>query len=127
MGPAAAVRRSFDLTKGFAGRAFMIYLLYFALAFAVGAALEFPFGILIIMNAKQPAMLTVWLGLMQVANFFVLVLVAPIGTLSISLYYYDLRVRKEAFDLQMMMKAIAGPQPAPLAGSAAGMFGPDAS
>src|SRR5579862_3275315 len=128
IGPGTAIRRSFELTKGFAGRAFMIYLLYFALAFAVGGALQFPFGILIVVYAKQPAMLTVWMGLMQVSSFFVRVLVAPIGTISMSLYYYDLRVRKEAFDLQLMMQAVGGdPLPPPVTGGVPSMFGRDAS
>jgi hypothetical protein len=128
VGPGTAIGRSFELTKGFAGRAFMIFLLYFALAFAVGGAVGFPFGILILVYAKQPAMLTLWMGMNQVASFFVRVLVAPIGTISISLYYYDLRVRKEAFDLQMMMQGIGEvPLPPPVTGGVPSMFGRDAS
>ena len=38
----------------------------------------------------------------------------PIGTIALALLYYDQRVRKEAFDLQLMMESLgqAGPQQA---------------
>jgi hypothetical protein len=126
--PFNAISRSFELTKGFAGRAFLIYLLVFALAIGLGGALQFPFGILIVIYAKQRSMVTLWLIFMQVGNFIVRVLIAPIGTISTSLYYYDLRVRKEAFDLQMMMQAIGGtPIAPPVSGGVPSMFGRDAS
>jgi hypothetical protein len=37
----------------------------------------------------------------------------PIATIAIALIYYDQRVRKEAFDLQLMMEAIGQQQPSP--------------
>jgi hypothetical protein len=40
--------------------------------------------------------------------------VGPIGTIAFSLVYYDQRVRKEAFDLQLMMSTLDSPT---LAGS----------
>ena len=73
-------------------------------------------------------MLTLWMILMQVANFVARVLIAPIRTISTALYYYDLRVRKEAFDLQMMLQALGGaPVSTPLAGGVPSMLGRDAS
>ncbi len=42
------------------------------------------------------------------------VLVGPIGTIAFSLMYYNLRVRKEAFDLQHLMVAL-GPGSGPVA------------
>jgi hypothetical protein len=65
---------------------------------------------------------------MQVGSFLGSVLAAPISTISFTLFYYDLRVRKEAFDLQMMMQAIgAGPAQAPVAGKILSTFGQDVS
>ena len=104
--PAGALRRSFQLTKQFAGRAFVIYLLTFAIAFALIGTLQFPLGILVVIYSRQPSVLTILLVLMQVGSFLASVLAGPIGTISFTLFYYDLRVRKEAFDLQMMMQAI---------------------
>jgi hypothetical protein len=50
---------------------------------------------------------------MQVGNFVAGVLVTPVLTIASSIFYFDLRVRKEAFDLQLMMNPLAGGVPAP--------------
>jgi hypothetical protein len=52
-------------------------------------------------------------ALMQVGNFIAGVLITPILTIACSIFYFDLRVRKEAFDLQLMMNPLAGAVPAP--------------
>jgi hypothetical protein len=128
IGSAEAVRRSFQLTKQFAGRAFMIYLLTVALAFALVGTLQFPFGILIVIYSRQPSVMTILLLLMQVGSFLGSVLAAPISTISFTLFYYDLRVRKEAFDLQMMMQAIGSdPAQTPIAGEIPSTHGQDVS
>jgi hypothetical protein len=128
IGPADAIRRSFELTKDFAGRAFMIYLLYFAMAWGVIAVFQLPFLVLVAVYAKQPQLVTIWMVFMQLGNFLGSVLVTPVSTIGFALFYYDLRVRKEAFDLQMMMQAIGGaPIPPPITGGVPSMFGRDAS
>ncbi len=128
IGASEAIRRSFELTKDFAGRAFMIYLLYLAMAWGVIAVLQLPFGILIAVYAKQPQLVTIWMVLMQTGSFIGSVLITPVSTIGFALFYYDLRVRKEAFDLQMMMQAIGGaPFPPPVSGGVPSMFGRDAS
>jgi hypothetical protein len=128
IGASEAIRRSFELTKDFAGRAFMIYLLYLAMAWGVIALLQLPFGILIAVNAKQPQLVTIWLVLMQTGSFIGSVLITPVSTIGFALFYYDLRVRKEAFDLQMMLQAIGGaPIAPPASGGVPSMFGRDAS
>ena len=128
VGSVDAVRRSFQLTKQFAGRAFVIYLLTFAIAFALVGTLQFPLGILLAIYARQPSTMTILLVLMQVGSFLGSVLAAPISTISFTLFYYDLRVRKEAFDLQMMMEAIgADAAQSTSAGEIPPMFGRDVS
>jgi hypothetical protein len=127
-GPSDSIRRSFDLTRDFAGRAFMIYMLYFTMVWGIVAVFQFPFLLLITFNAKQTQLVILWTVLMQVGNFIGSVLVAPVSTIGFALFYYDLRVRKEAFDLQMMMQAIgADPMPPPISGGMPTMFGKDAS
>ena len=126
-GPSDSIRRSFELTRDFAGRGFMIYLLYFALL-GVAAIFQAPFGVMAGLSAKQPQMLALWTVLAQVGNFIGSVLIAPVSTISFALFYYDLRVRKEAFDLQMMMQAVGGdPAPPAITGGVPSMFGRDAS
>jgi len=128
IGSVDAVRRSFQLTKQFAGRAFLIYLLTVVIAFALVATLQFPLSVLLAIYRWQPSTMTMLLVLMQVGSFLGSVLAAPISTISFTLFYYDLRVRKEAFDLQMMMQAIgADPAQTPIAGELPSTFGPDAS
>jgi len=128
LGPADSIRRSFELTKGFAGRASLIFLLSGVLAWVTVAVFQFPFAILIVVSAKQAQLVLLWTILAQLGNFLGSSLVAPVSTISFALFYYDLRVRKEAFDLQMMMKAIGGePVPPPITGGVPSMFGRDVS
>jgi hypothetical protein len=65
--------------------------------------LSWPFLFAIANAQKDPVMLRVWVSLTQVGAFIAQVLVSPVLTIAAAVYYYDLRVRKEAFDLQFMM------------------------
>src|SRR6266481_9093765 len=113
LGPRDSLERSFALTKDNAGRAFLILLTYVVILYAALFLFDIPFGIAIASAAHDPAMLRVWTALMQVGNFIATVLVTPVFTIAASIFYFDLRVRKEAFDLQMMMSPLAGGIPAP--------------
>jgi hypothetical protein len=44
-----------------------------------------------------------WVALNAVGSAVIQFMVTPILLIATSIYYYDLRVRKEAFDLQVMM------------------------
>ncbi len=103
LGPRSSLERSFRLTKDYAGRSFVIYLLYFALAYAAAFLFTFPFVFAIGLSAKNPEALRMWFALSHVGEFIADVLVSPILTIATAVFYYDLRVRKEAFDLQFMM------------------------
>lgn len=103
LGPRTSLERSFFLTKDNAGRAFLIYLLYFVLLYSIAFVFALPFGVGIAMSAKDPAMLRFWTGFLQVGSFLAEVFISPILLIATSVFYYDLRVRKEAFDLQLMM------------------------
>jgi hypothetical protein len=103
LGPRASLERSFGLTKDYAGRAFVIYLLYFILLYAAIFLFMFPFAFLAGMAAKDPSLMRTWMSVSHVGNFFAAVLVTPFITIAAAVFYYDLRVRKEAFDLQFMM------------------------
>jgi Membrane domain of glycerophosphoryl diester phosphodiesterase len=103
LGARESLERSFQLTKGSAGRAFVIYVLYFVLLYAAIFLFMIPFGVAIAMSAKDPSMLRLSMGLLQVGQFLAGILVGPFLLIATSVFYYDLRVRKEAFDLQLMM------------------------
>jgi hypothetical protein len=103
LGPRSSLERSFKLTKGFAGRALIIFFLYLILFYAAALLFMFPFLFAAGISAKDPGMARVWLALSQVGNFLAAILVGPFLTIATAVFYYDLRVRKEAFDLQLMM------------------------
>ena len=101
-GPRDSLTRSFDLTRGNAGRAFVILLLSVVLGMAAGMLLTAPFS-LAVATTRDPVMLRVWTALLQVGSSIGNVLIQPILLIATSIFYFDLRVRKEAFDLQFMM------------------------
>ncbi len=113
LGPSESLSRSWDLTRDNAGRAFVIGLLYFVLLIIASALFAFPFTFAAGLAAHNTAMARMWLGWAQVGNFFATVLVVPFFTIATSVFYLDLRVRKEALDLQLMLN------PGAVAGSAA--------
>lgn len=104
LGPVAAMERSFALTKDFGWRSFLIYLLYWAVGYGAGLLLAAPFSFAaIILGMKNPEIMRVLMALADVGGFLAGVLVGPILTIATAVFYYDLRVRKEAFDLQIML------------------------
>lgn len=103
LGPRSSLERSFALTKDNAWRAFVIYVLYFVLKYAAAGLFAWPFAVGVVSSQKDPTMFRVWFSLTQVGSFIAGVLVGPVLTIAAAVYYYDLRVRKEAFDLQFMM------------------------
>jgi hypothetical protein len=54
-----------------------------------------------------------WMALTQIGSTIATTLVTPVLTIASAILYYDLRVRKEAFDLQMMMNPLGGASPVP--------------
>ena len=107
-GPLAAMSRSVDLTKGDWGRIFVVGLLVVVLSYGVRMLLQAPILVAIYMSAKAGLRNAVlgWQIASLVAAFVGESLVGAVGTIAFSLVYYDERVRKEAFDLQLMMTSI---------------------
>jgi hypothetical protein len=102
-----ALIRSKFLTKGNLGRVFVVYLLTTVIAIALGGLLQAP----IYMSGNfsfrtglhfTPAVLA-WT---YASNFIGAMIAGPIAAIAMALVYYDERVRKEAFDLQLMMEAM---------------------
>ena len=112
-GPSDSLSRSWDLTRGYAGRAFVIFLLYVAIAFAANVLFLFPFSIGAATSLKNPSALWFWAALIQVGSRAAAILTQPILLIATAIFYYDLRVRKEAFDLQFMMNPSAPPSAGP--------------
>jgi hypothetical protein len=113
-----AMSRSSDLTQGNRGRIFVIWFLFFVLSIGVSMLLQWPIRIAA-GGAKGVAALqhvaVEWQVASLVATFISECLVGPLVTIAFSLVYYDERVRKEAFDIQLMMSTLDAPglQPSP--------------
>lgn len=103
LGARASLERSWNLTKDYAGRSFVIYVLYIILIYAAMFLFLMPFTFGTILSMKDPSMFRVWFAVTQVGAFLAEVLVGPVFTIAAAVFYFDLRVRKEAFDLQFMM------------------------
>ena len=109
--PTVAIGRSMDLTKGQWGRISLIFALFILLSWIALLILEFPFSIAHGILLKQGEQSSVLAALSQLGNALANVLVGPMGTIAFALVYYDVRVRKEAFDLQVMMAALGPATP----------------
>jgi len=112
--PVTSMERSMELTKGFGWHVFLLFLLTFVISLIVGILIGAPATLLTFraMMAKQLPSTGV-MAYSYIANFASQVLVAPIGTISASLMYFNLRVRKEGFDIQHLMSTL-GSTPRPL-------------
>lgn len=102
-GPRESLSRSWNLSKGFAFRAFLLGLLYLVIALSAGMLI----GVLLVYGiqsaANHGAALRAWLAAQQVLSSLIDILIVPIMLIGTAILYFDLRVRKEAFDLQFMM------------------------
>lgn len=107
LGAGESLGRSMSLTKDNAGRAFVIYVLYLAMLYGIMMLFTIPsFVVIAVVAAKNPGALWISMMLMQVGNFVAATIVGPFFLIATSVFYYDLRVRKEAFDLHMMMNPL---------------------
>lgn len=104
-GPVRALSRSFLLVRGEWWRTLGILLLLQVLLFILGAALDSVFSVFFTMvpgltpEARQV--------LSQIASSLVAAVVGPIPALTITLLYFDLRVRKEGYDLDELARQAA--------------------
>jgi hypothetical protein len=90
-----ALGRSWRLTKGYKGKAFMLFLTL-VLLFSV------PFMAAGIVAAFIPDMMVP----IQVASQILSFLVTPLFACVFTLFYYDLRVRQEGFDLDHLSREL---------------------
>lgn len=104
LGARDSLERSYRLTEGSAGRAFVIYLLYFVMAIIAASLFTYPFDVMMALSLRtHPESVRMWMALAQVGNTIGETLITPILLIATAIFYFDLRVRKEAFDLQLMM------------------------
>jgi len=109
-----SMRRSALLCKGSRGRVLAIYFVFGILTWIVSLGLG---GLAGAFSVFIPSKI-IGLVIVYLASFVAGSLTGPLATIGMSLLYYDERVRKEAFDLQLMMATLdeispASPVPVP--------------
>ncbi len=120
-----ALIRSRLLSKGSRGRIFAVFFLTGLMTVVLTYVLQAPALIannMLVMNAQTRFSMAslLWIYL---AEFFAVTFAGPIATIAIALLYYDERIRREAFDLQLMMEALGqttAAQPGPTQAATAG-------
>ena len=109
-----AMRRSKQLAEGTKGRIFLLLLLLFAL-YCVAGALQFPFAMLLL-RAPSTEHIAAQATSLFVA-FIASSLIGPVASIGLCLFYFDQRVRKEAFDIEFLMEKTL-PDPSTATGEA---------
>jgi hypothetical protein len=121
LGARQALRRSAQLTKAYVGRIFLIVVLMYLITLIVASIFQIPFWVAGAMMGYRFGIMPFWLRVPWVlAAGAAGALSGPFLMIALALAYYDARVRKEGFDLQLMIASLdgAGPtiervQPAP--------------
>lgn len=112
IGPVRSLSRSMQLTKGHGWQIFLIFLLLGCLSYAALMLFQVPFIALAADAALKHQQVSIATQILQSLSAFVSqVLIGPIGTIALSLMYYNLRVRKEAFDIQHLMASLGTASP----------------
>jgi hypothetical protein len=102
-----AIIRSKFLAKGNLGRVFVVYFLTAVITVAIKALLQSPIYMSSGFSFRTGMHFTPGLLAWTYASGFIGSLLAgPIAAIAMALLYYDERVRKEAFDLQVMMESM---------------------
>jgi hypothetical protein len=103
--PIDALRRSWSLALSSFWRVLGIYLLLTLLVFVLtlvpAGALSFVIGIVF----SDPSEIIIQQSLSNLVSYSMQILVLPLSVIGITVLYYDLRVRKEGEDLQMMAQS----------------------
>ena len=92
-------RRSRDLVRGYRGKAFMILIVLVFIELLAQAGIRSVARFILGGTATT--------GMAPILNVSVAIVAAPMFALSITLLYFDLRIRKEGFDLEMLSRAAA--------------------
>ena len=96
-----ALPRSWMLTKGFKAKAFVLWIVALVLIVVLALIGGLVGGLATALNPAFEPVSTVLLAIL-------LLLYYPLLTCVFTLFYYDLRVRKEAFDLEVLAAQLDG-------------------
>jgi hypothetical protein len=105
-----SLKRATALSKGTRGRILVLYILCAVLSWVVSLVITVP--ILIVLSLipqlntpqHEQTVGAMFLFLMYGASFISQAFTKPVSGIALMLFYYDQRIRKEAFDIEWMMR-----------------------
>lgn len=102
-----AIKRSVNLSRGNIWKIFLIFLLMYLIAAIVVSVFQGPFMVAMIVIAARHAVPPLWLQILSTISAGIGgTLSGPLVAIALTLLYFDARVRKEGFDLQLMMASL---------------------
>lgn len=104
LGATAGMSRSRTLVKGNLGKVFAVGFLAFVLMLVITLPFGFAGSLLTRMVAQDNRTIAIFIS--QLCETLGQLITTPIGATTSILLYYDLRIRKEGFDLQMMIESM---------------------
>ncbi len=105
LGASAGMSRSKALVSGNLGKVFLIGLLVFLITMVISIPFNIIAGIGTIFIPSDYVMLRTFIG--QFASVIAQIIALPIGASAAILLYYDLRIRKEGYDLEMLAQSMS--------------------
>jgi hypothetical protein len=96
-------RRSWDLVKGNRGKVFVIFAIIFIMNLLLTGGCNWITSLIFDPASRLRLMID------AILNNVISLFVSPLQTIAITLLYYDFRIRKEGFDLEMLSQAMGGP------------------
>jgi hypothetical protein len=117
VGPGAAFKRSWSLVGGRWWATFATVLIVYIITAVVGGILQVALIVPLLGGSGSELLGAVLTGLAQVLTN---VVTLPLTAGVITLIYFDLRVRKEGFDLELLAHRVGAPAPASVAGLGGG-------
>ncbi len=107
-----ALKRSVALTSGFLWRLLVVGVLTLLIRIVVVVLCQSPFAVAVMLVTVKGGYPSIWLSIPSILVGGVsATATAPLFMIGFALAYYDLRVRKEGFDLQLMMSNLDATQP----------------
>jgi hypothetical protein len=103
LGPLASIRRSKKLLVDRKFRIFLLGLLLYALYLVLGM-MQLPLVLLLVRARGMEAFVTQ--AIILAISFLAGMLIAPVSSIGLTLFYFDERVRREGFDIEWMMQKL---------------------
>ena len=107
---ATALKRSFELTQGNAGRVFLIVLCAAVVAYATALIFTGPFSIAALAAGPETKTALLFNIGGAISGAIGGMLSGPIMIIGLAMVYYDLRTRKEALDLELLLENVDAPR-----------------